>query len=57
MQLTGQAVNDVKASTQQNTQAISKLEQQIGHLATVVGEREKRESFLVSLCRIRKVNL
>ncbi|XP_021834176.1 uncharacterized protein LOC110773973, partial [Prunus avium] len=41
MQLTGQAINDVKASTQQNTQAISKLEQQIGQLATVVGEREK----------------
>lgn len=41
MQLTGQSVNDVKASTQQNTQAISKLEQQIGQLATVVGEREK----------------
>ncbi|XP_075670134.1 uncharacterized protein LOC142639888 [Castanea sativa] len=41
MQSTSQAIQEIKSSTHLNTQAISKLENQIGQLATQVGEREK----------------
>ena len=38
---TSQAIQEMKSSTHLNTQAISKLENQVGQLATQVGEREK----------------
>ena len=41
MQSTSQAIQEMKSSTHLNTQAISKLENQVGQLATQVGEREK----------------
>ena len=41
MQLTSQAIQEMKSSTHLNIQAISKLENQVGQLATQVGEREK----------------
>lgn len=41
MQSTQQAIQEMRSSTQMNTQAISKLENQVGQLATHVGEREK----------------
>jgi hypothetical protein len=41
MQLTGQSINDVKNATMVNTQAISKMETQIGQIASHLGEREK----------------
>jgi hypothetical protein len=41
MQLTGQSINDVKNATMVNTQAIAKLETQIGQIASHLGEREK----------------
>ena len=41
MQSTSQAIQEIKSSTHLNTQAISKLENQVGQLATQVGEREK----------------
>jgi hypothetical protein len=41
MQLTGQSINDVKNATMVNTQAISKMETQIGQIANHLGEREK----------------
>ena len=43
MQSTSQAIQEMKNSTYLNTQAISKLENQVGQLATQVGEREKRK--------------
>ena len=43
MQSTSQAIQEIKNSTHLNTQAISKLENQVGQLATQVGEREKRK--------------
>lgn len=41
MHSTNQAIQEMKNSSQLNTQAISKLENQVGRLATQVGEREK----------------
>ena len=41
MQSTSQAIQEMKSSTHLNTQAISKLKNQVGQLATQVGEREK----------------
>jgi hypothetical protein len=52
IQLTGQSINDVKNATMLNTQAIAKMETQIGQIASHLGEREK-ESSLVSLCQIQ----
>ena len=43
MQLTSQAIQEMKSSTHLNTQTISKLENQVGQLATQVGESEKRK--------------
>jgi hypothetical protein len=41
MQLTGQSINDMKNATMVNTQAIAKMETQIGQIASHLGEREK----------------
>jgi hypothetical protein len=41
MQLTCQSINDVKNATMVNTQAIAKMETQIGRIAGHLGEREK----------------
>jgi hypothetical protein len=41
MQLTGQSINDVKNATMVNTQAIAKMETQIGQIASHLREREK----------------
>jgi hypothetical protein len=41
IQLTGQSINDVKNATMVNTQAIAKMETQIGQIASHLGEREK----------------
>ena len=41
MKMTGQAISDVRNSTMVNTQAISKLEIQVGQLANHLGERDK----------------
>jgi hypothetical protein len=41
MQLTGQSINEVKNATMVNTQAIAKMETQIGQIANHLGEREK----------------
>jgi len=52
IQLTGQSINDVKNATMVNTQAIAKMETQIRQIASHLGG-ERRESSLVSLCRIQ----
>jgi hypothetical protein len=41
MKMIGQSINDVRNSTMVNTQAISKLEMQVGQLASHLGERDK----------------
>jgi hypothetical protein len=41
MKMTGQSISDVRRSTMLNTQAISKLEIQVGQLASDLGERDK----------------
>jgi hypothetical protein len=41
MKMTGQSINDMRNSTMVNTQAISKLEMQVGQLASHLGERDK----------------
>jgi hypothetical protein len=41
MKMTGQSTSDVRHSTMVNTQAISKLEMQMGQLANHLGERDK----------------
>ncbi|XP_062151907.1 uncharacterized protein LOC133860287 [Alnus glutinosa] len=41
IQLTGQSINEVKNATMVNTQAIAKIEVQIGQIANHLGEREK----------------
>jgi hypothetical protein len=41
MKMTGQSINDVRKSTMVNTQAISKLEMQVGRLANHLGESDK----------------
>jgi hypothetical protein len=41
MKMTGQSISDVRHSTMMNTQAISKLEIQVGQLASHLGERDK----------------
>jgi hypothetical protein len=41
MKITGQSISNVRHSTMVNTQAISKLEMQMGHLANHLGERDK----------------
>ena len=40
MKMTSQTINDVRNSTIVNTQAISKLEMQMGQLANHLGERD-----------------
>jgi hypothetical protein len=41
MKMTGQSISDVRQSTMVNTQAITKLEMQMGQLANHLGERDK----------------
>jgi hypothetical protein len=41
MKMTGQSISDIRQSTMVNTQAISKLEMQMGQLANHLGERDK----------------
>jgi hypothetical protein len=41
MKMAGQSINDVRNPTMVDTQAISKLEMQIGQLANHLGERDK----------------
>jgi len=41
MQITGQSISEVKNATMVNTQAIAKLEVQMGQMANHLGEREK----------------
>jgi hypothetical protein len=41
MTITSQSISDVRHSTMVNTQAISKLEIQVGQLASHLGERDK----------------
>jgi hypothetical protein len=41
MKMTGQSISDIRHSTMVNTQAISKLEIQVGQLASHIGERDK----------------
>jgi hypothetical protein len=41
MKMTGLAISDIRNSTMVNTQAISKLETQVGQLANHIGERDK----------------
>jgi hypothetical protein len=41
MKMTGQSISDVRQSTMVNTQAISKLEMQMGQLVNHLGERDK----------------
>jgi len=41
MQLIGHSINDMKNATMMNTQAIAKMETQIGQIASHLGEREK----------------
>ena len=41
MQVTGQSIVKIKNSTNMNTQAIAKLENQMGQLASQMAEREK----------------
>ena len=43
MKMIGQSINDVKSATMVNTQAIAKLEMQIGQLANHLGEKDKRK--------------
>jgi hypothetical protein len=41
MNMTGQSISGVKSATMVNTQAIAKLEMQMGQLASHLGERDK----------------
>jgi hypothetical protein len=41
MKMTGQSISDVRQSTMVNTQAIAKLDMQMGQLANHLGERDK----------------
>jgi hypothetical protein len=41
MKMTGQSISDIRHSTMVNTQAISKLETQVGQLASHMSERDK----------------
>jgi hypothetical protein len=41
MKMIGQSISDIRQSTMVNTQAISKLEMQMGQLANHLGERDK----------------
>jgi hypothetical protein len=41
MKMSGQSISDIRNSTMVNTQAISKLEIQVGQLASHLGERDK----------------
>jgi hypothetical protein len=41
MKMTRQSISDVKSATMVNTQAIAKLEMQMGQLANHLGERDK----------------
>jgi hypothetical protein len=41
MKMTGQSISEVRSATLVNTQAIAKLESQIGQIASHLGEREK----------------
>jgi len=43
MQLTSQSISEVKNDTMVNTQAIAKMEVQVGQIANHLGEREKRK--------------
>ena len=44
MKMTGQSISDVKSATMVNSQAIAKLEMQMGQLANHLGERDKGKS-------------
>ena len=50
MQSTSQAIQEMKSSTHLNTQDISKLENQVGQLATQVGEREWNCFVSIKIC-------
>ena len=41
MKMTSPSINDVRSTTMVNTQAIAKLEMQMGQLANHLGERDK----------------
>jgi hypothetical protein len=41
MKMIGQSISDVRNSTTMNTQAIFKLEMEVGQLASHLGERDK----------------
>jgi hypothetical protein len=41
IKMTGQSISDIRHSTMVNTLAISKLETQVGQLASHIGERDK----------------
>jgi hypothetical protein len=41
MKMIGQSISDVKSATMVNTQAIAKLEMQMGQLTNHLGERDK----------------
>ena len=41
IKMTGQSISDVRSATMVNTQAIAKLETQMGQLANHLGERDK----------------
>jgi hypothetical protein len=43
MKITGQSISDVRHATMVNTQAIAKIETQIGQIASHLGEREKEK--------------
>ena len=57
IQLTNQSICEVRSTNMVNTQAIAKLESQIGSIASHLGERERRESSLVSSCPTQKDSL
>jgi phosphoribosylformylglycinamidine (FGAM) synthase PurS component len=59
IKMTGQSISDVRNSTMVSTQAISKLEMQMGQLATHLDERDKVKLLSQSVnnpkaCSIRK---
>ena len=43
MKMIGQSISDGKSATMVNTQAIAKLEMQMGQLANHLGERDKEK--------------
>jgi hypothetical protein len=55
MKMTSQSINDVRHSTMVKTQAISKLEMQIGQLANHLGERNKGKHAVLETLQIRSM--